>query len=105
MSNNFSRKQVGQKILNLKKIVDQPVYWVTNEDFILVKNSVEKVILDNQVTNEIIIKALSPVVVTCSKNKIDEEYDEIFLDKGSCVQLLKLNNIWYIVSSDGLKLN
>ena len=73
--------------------------------FILVKNSVEKVILDNQVTNEIIIKALSPVVVTCSKNKIDEEYDEIFLDKGSCVQLLKLNNIWYIVSSDGLKLN
>jgi len=56
MSNNYSRKQVGQKIINLKKIVDQPVYWVTNEDFILVKNSVEKVILDNQVTNEIIIK-------------------------------------------------
>ena len=45
MSNNYSRKQVGQKIINLRKIVDQPVYWVTNEDFILVKNSVEKVIL------------------------------------------------------------
>ena len=34
------------------------------------------VILDNKNTNQITIKALSPVLVVCSENKIDEEYDE-----------------------------
>ena len=63
------------------------------------------IILDNKKTTQIIIKALSPVVVTCTENKIDEEYDEIVLEKGSCVELIKLNNVWYIVSSDGLKFN
>lgn len=105
MDTKFLRKQVGQKVYTIKKVVEQPIYKTNNEEFILVKNSVEKIILDNQNTNEITIKALSTVTVTCTENKIDEEYDEILLEKGSCVQLLKLNNIWYIISSDGLKLN
>jgi len=105
MDNKFLRKQVGQKVYTIKKIVDEPVYWTTDEEFILVKNTVDKVVLDNKKTNEITIKALSQVVISCTENKIDEEYDEILLEKGSCVHLLKLNNIWYILSSDGLKLN
>lgn len=105
MENKFLRKQVGQKVYTIKKVVDTPVYMTDDEEFILVKNTVERVILDNKKTNQITIKALSPVVVSCTENKIDEEYDEILLEKGSCVQLVKLNNIWYIVSSDGLKLN
>jgi len=105
MENKFIRKQVGQKVYTIKKIVEEPVYWTNNEEFILVKNTVNKVILDNKKTNQIIIKSLSPVIITCTENKIDEEYDEILLEKGACVELLKLNNIWYIISSDGLKLN
>ena len=105
MENKFLRKQVGQKVYTIKKVVESPVYWTDDEEFILVKNTVEKVVLDNKKTNQITIKALSTVVVSCTENKIDEEYDEILLEKGSCVQLIKLNNIWYIVSSDGLKLN
>jgi hypothetical protein len=105
MDNKFLRKQVGQKIYTIKKVVEKPVYQTDNEEFILVKNTVEKIILDNKKTDQITIKSLSTVVVTCTENKIDEEYDELILERGSCVQLLKLNNIWYIISSDGLKLN
>jgi hypothetical protein len=105
MDNKFLRKQVGQKIYTIKKVVEKPVYQTDNEEFILVKNTVEKIILDNKRTGQITIKSLSTVVVTCTENKIDEEYDELILERGSCVQLLKLNNIWYIISSDGLKLN
>ena len=105
MDNKLIRKQVGQKVYTIKKIVDDPIYQTDNEELLLVKNTVEKIILDNQRTNQITIKALSPVLVVCSENKIDEEYDELYLEKGSCVQFVKLNNIWYIISSDGLKFN
>ncbi len=105
MDNKLIRKQVGQKVYTIKKIVDDPIYQTDNEELLLVKNTVEKIILDNQRTNQITIKALSPVLVVCSENKIDEEYDELYLEKGSCVQFVKLNNIWYIIASDGIKLN
>lgn len=105
MDNKLIRKQVGQKVYTIKKIVDDPIYQTDNEELLLVKNTVEKIVLDNQRTNQITIKALSPVLVVCSENKIDEEYDELYLEKGSCVQFVKLNNIWYIIASDGIKLN
>ena len=105
MDNKLIRKQVGQKIYTIKKVVEDSVYQTDNEELLLVKNTVEKIILDNQRTNQITIKALSPVLVVCSENKIDEEYDELYLEKGSCVQFVKLNNIWYIIASDGIKLN
>jgi hypothetical protein len=34
----------------------------------------------------------------------DEEWDEIALDKGSCVEFIFINQNWYILSSDGLKI-
>jgi hypothetical protein len=105
MDNKLIRKQVGQKIYTIKKVVEEPVYKTDNEELLLIKNTVEKIILDNQRTSQITIKALSPVLVVCSENKIDEEYDELYLEKGSCVQFVKLNNIWYIIASDGIKLN
>jgi hypothetical protein len=43
---------------------------------------------------------ISPLI-----GKIDEEYGEIFIDKGACVEFLQIEGAWYIVSSDGLKLN
>ena len=73
MDNKFLRKQVGQKVYTIKKIVEEPVYWTNDEDFILVKNTVDKIVLDNKKTNEITIKALSQVVISCTENKIDEE--------------------------------
>jgi hypothetical protein len=34
---------------------------------------------------------------------IDEQYEEVELTKGSCVEFKKVGNYWYILSSDGLK--
>ncbi len=35
---------------------------------------------------------------------IDEQYEEMFIDKGACVELFKVEGNWYVISSDGLKL-
>jgi hypothetical protein len=61
-------------------------------------------ILDSNTTEHIIIKALTKVFIRPSSGKIDEYYDEIFIDWGACVEFYMLENNWYIVSSDGLKL-
>ena len=50
------------------------------------------------------IKSLTNVTISCTENKIDEEYEEIVIGKGACVEFYLLENNWYIVSSDGLKL-
>jgi hypothetical protein len=34
---------------------------------------------------------------------IDEEYDEIEMDKFACVEFRYVGGNWYILSSDGLK--
>jgi hypothetical protein len=60
--------------------------------------------LDSNTTEHIIIKALTKVFIRPSSGKIDEFYDEIFIDWGACVEFYLLENNWYIVSSDGLKL-
>ena len=36
-------------------------------------------------------------------NKIDEEFDEIEMGRGACVEFRFCGNSWYILSSDGLK--
>jgi hypothetical protein len=36
-------------------------------------------------------------------NRIDEEYDEVDLDKFACVEFKFIRDTWYILSSDGLK--
>jgi hypothetical protein len=35
--------------------------------------------------------------------KIDEDYDEIVMDKYSCIEFRFCGGSWYILSSDGLK--
>ena len=35
--------------------------------------------------------------------KIDEEYDEIVMDRFACVEFRFVGGTWYILSSDGLK--
>jgi hypothetical protein len=62
------------------------------------------VMLDSQTTDHIIIKSLTNVLVKSLSGLIDDEYDEISLDKGACIELFSINENWYIVSSDGLKL-
>lgn len=63
-----------------------------------------KLKLDSTTTDRIKIKAMTKVLIIPDIGSVDEEYDEIELDKGSCVEFVFINQNWYILSSDGLKI-
>ena len=97
---------IQPKIIPMKKIINSNEYQTNGEVLIVVKD-VEScnLKLDSNTTEHIIIKALTKVFIRPSSGKIDEYYDEIFIDWGACVEFYLLEDNWYIVSSDGLKLD
>jgi len=96
---------IQPEIIPMKKIITSNEYQTNGEVLIVVKD-VEtcNLKLDSNTTEHIIIKALTKVFIRPSSGKIDEFYDEIFIDWGACVEFYLLEGNWYIVSSDGLKL-
>ena len=115
LNRQTEKKVVGDKrfynevyepnVENIKKVITDEVYNTKGEVLILAKGVNEcRIVLDSETTEHIIIKALTKVYITPSSNKIDEYYDEIFIDRGACVEFYLIENNWYIVSSDGLKL-
>jgi hypothetical protein len=109
----ITRKKIGNKLFgsmsNLPnqpaiKNVEIPEYRTNGEEFILVKNvDNSKIILDHSTTEHIVIKTLTKVLIVPFMGLIDEQYDEIFIDKGACVELFAVEGNWYVISSDGLK--
>jgi hypothetical protein len=47
---------------------------------------------------------MTNVLILPDINSIDEEWDEISIEKGACVEFVFINQTWYILSSDGLKI-
>ncbi len=87
-------------------IVDQKNYRTNGEELIIVKNiDFSEIILDSDRNTNIIIKTLTDCVIKPDLNKIDEDWDEIELRRGSCVQFYFVDNTWYILSSDGIKMD
>ena len=88
------------------KIVTEPIYITTNENLILIKN-IEKceLFLDSLKTTHIIVKSLTDVVIKPTSNLIDEFFTEIEIGRGACVEFFNIDGNWYIISSDGLKLD
>jgi hypothetical protein len=90
----------------ISKIVNTPDYKVSNETLLIVRGTDESIITLNSVDNHmIIVKSLTTVLVRPDIGKIDEEWDELMMEKGSCVQLFFVDGNWYILSSDGLKMD
>lgn len=58
--------------------------------------------LDSKNTDHVVVKSLTNVLVKSDK-LIDEEFGEVELGKGSCVEFKCIGDFWYILSSDGLK--
>ena len=114
MSNfNFHKKTISEKVRygdqeidTTFKIISQSTYITGSENVILVK-SVDncEITLDSTNTNHLIIKSLTNTVLKPSIGEIDEFYTEISMDRGACVELLVIDGNWYVISSDGLKLN
>jgi hypothetical protein len=82
-----------------------PEYRTNGEELILVKDvDYCKILLDQNTTEHIVIKALTKVLILPMMGQIDEQYDEILIDKGAAVEFFRVDGGWYIISSDGLKL-
>ena len=110
----ITRKKIGNKLFgSMSNLPNQPAiqtitvpeYRTNGEEFILVKNvDYCKILLDQNTTEHVVIKTLTKVLILPMMGQIDEQYDEILIDKGAAVEFFRIDNHWYILSSDGLKL-
>ena len=101
-----------KKIINGKEtifsetivVINVPFYKTNGESTIVVKNSNTEcvILLDETTTEQITVKSMSDSIVKTDK-LIDEQYEEIRLEKFASVELRFINNYWYVMSSDGLK--
>ncbi len=84
-------------------VVSNPTYKTDGEYVVVVKDvDYCKLTLDSKTTDHVVVKALTDVLVIAD-SLIDEQFDEVELTDGSCVEFKKIGEYWYILSSDGLK--
>jgi hypothetical protein len=99
----------GDRSLNLDTfeniILSDPDYTTKGENIIIVKGiDYCRIKLDSTTTEKVTIKSLTNCKVIPDIGRIDEDWDEIDLGKGSCVDFQNVSGVWYILSSDGLKM-
>jgi hypothetical protein len=98
-------KVIIEKPTEIHKVISDSIYTTNDETFLIVKDvDYSEVTLNSSVTTKITIKSLTSVLVKSDIGSIDEEWDELLLEKGACVQFQFVEGNWYILSSDGLKL-
>lgn len=84
-------------------VVVEKEYTTHGESYIIIRGVPECTLkLDSKTTDRVTIKAMTDVLIIADK-PIDEEYEEIELQRGASVELLSTSRWWYIMSSDGLK--
>ena len=112
IKNKPVRKTVfrGERSLNLDTfetvIVSDEIYKTNGENLLIIKDVAQtKVKLDSTTTEKIKIKTLTNCTIIPDIGRIDEDWDEIYIGRGACVELQFVNGIWYILSSDGIKLD
>lgn len=99
-------KFVGNNLVKTNDlvIVTDPVFTTNGENHIIVKDVPNCTIkLNSQNTDKTTIKVLTKVLILPDVGKIDEEYDELVIDKGACIEFYFGFGNWYILSSDGIK--
>ena len=111
---NIIRKFIGDKTHYVEKkekelvvaTISESSYTTNGENIILVKGVDNcELILNQDTTTHIIIKSLTNTLLKTNGGLIDEYYEEILMKKGACVELIVIGNNWYVLSSDGLKLD
>ena len=94
----------GNKIETSDSVVVTNSAYTTNGEYAIVVKNVDNCVitLDSKTTDHIVVKSLTNIMVK-SNELIDEEFNEVELNKGACVEFKKIGDYWYILSSDGLK--
>ena len=94
--------EIKQKMI----IVREPFYTTSDHEIIIVKDVDEcKIVLNSAKIDNVTIKSLTKVSIKPDLGEIDEFWEEIIIDKGACVYFRFMAGNWYIISSDGVKLN
>ena len=99
----------GNRSINLdtyETVVVSDEFYSTKGELLLIVRDVDhcKIKLDSTTTDKIKIKNLTNCVIVPDIGRIDEDWDEISIGRGACVELQNVNGVWYILSSDGLKM-
>lgn len=96
----------GYEVKTSETLLVSETSYKTNGEYAIVIKNVDfcELTLDSKTTDHVVIKALTKVLIKCDKGKIDEEYDEVEINKGACVEFYFMGGSWYILSSDGLKI-
>ena len=85
-------------------VVSESTYKTNGESCIVVRGVAKSVIiLDSMTTDHVVIKSMINLTILPDVGKIDEEYDEVVVDKFACIEFRFIGGNWYILSSDGLK--
>jgi hypothetical protein len=94
----------GKEVVVSDSVVVTNTSYTTTGEYVVIIKDVEscELYLDPVSTEHVVVKALTHVLIKSDK-LIDEEYEEVELHNGSCVEFRKVGDYWYILSSDGLK--
>jgi len=97
-------KIIVEKEVETHKIINEPIYTTNNETILIVKDvEYSEVTLNSAIVKKITVKSLTKTLIKSDIGSIDEEWDELLLEKGACVHFQFVEGNWYILSSDGLK--
>jgi hypothetical protein len=106
IKNTPSQRVINGKMITTSEtaVVSEPFYETHGEACIVIRGVPQaKVRLDSMSTDHTVIKAMTKVLIVPDIGRIDEDYDEILIDRGACVEFRFCAGVWYIISSDGLK--
>ena len=86
-------------------VISENFYSTNGEELLVIKDvNLCKLKLDSTTTEKITIKTLTNLIIIPDIGKIDEDWDEISLKRGACIEFQFVHGTWYILSSDGIKL-
>lgn len=98
-------KVIFEKPMDVYRIVSNDSYTIGDETFLIIKDvEYSEVTLNSKINSKITIKSLTNVLIKTDVGSIDEEWDELLLEKGACVKFKFVEGNWYVTSSDGLKM-
>ena len=101
-----SQRLINGEVINTSEVslVSEREYQTNGEECIIVRGVSESVVtLNSKTTDHIVVKAMTMITIKPDMGKIDEDYDEIVMDRYACVEFRFCGGSWYILSSDGLK--
>jgi hypothetical protein len=100
----------GERSLNLdtfETVIVSDNFYSTQGEMLIIVRDVDfcKIKLDSTTTpDKIVIKTLTNCVILPDVGRIDDDWDEISVGRGACIELKNVKGVWYILSSDGLKI-